>query len=252
MLKIIQKIFGTKNTVATTSYEKLQSKITKWKTEGVYPALYELPEAISFPDYFWKKVIQLYKETRADGHERAIAVFWADGELVLTDTVRGSTKSVQTKNQIKVSYEPILRNNKYEYYRRKIIVDEKTYSEKEVYYKKVPKKIASPLYLFNMHTHPPHEIGTGYGVSSSQLAGDYVGLKEYGYWSAQDIKSLVLSNAIVTGLITDTFHFIIRTNKTPSSVDFLEDSKINKKFLSEELYLAVYTGRFGEKIVRES
>ncbi len=251
MIKFLSELFRNKNSLRTESFNSWQKKMTKWRTNGVYPSLSELPQAFSFPDYFWKKVINLYKSTKSDGHERAISVFWVDGELVLTEVVRGGTSSVQSKNEIVVTYEPILRSGKYDYFSRKITIDGKTYSEKEVYHKKVPKKLESPIYLFNMHTHPPHGLDTGYQKTSfdtgNKLAGDYVGNSGYGYWSAQDVRSLIVSGAIITGLITDVFYLLVRSNQTPISVENFTDSMISNSYFKNELKMGVYAGRFGEK-----
>lgn len=252
MIKFLSDLFGGKNAIRTESFDSWQKKMTKWRTDSVYPALYDLPDAFSFPDYFWKRVINLYKSTKSDGHERAISVFWVDGELVLTEVIRGSTSSVQSKNEIAVTYDPILKSGKYDYFRRKITIDGKKYSEKEVYHKKVPKKLESPIYLFNMHTHPPHGLDGGFAPTqfeiSNKLAGDYVGNSGYGYWSAQDIKSLLTSGAIITGLVTDVFYLLVRSNQTPTSSEDLIDSIISDSYLKEQLKLGVYAGRFGEKV----
>ncbi len=248
---ILKTIFGGQDSIKTMSYYALYQRLQKWRGDGVYPAKYSLPDAITFPHDFWQKVISLYKQTSSDAHERAISVFWVDGELVLTDVVRGGKSSVQSKNQIKIAYEPILRKGRYDYYKRKIWVDDKIYSQREVYHKKVPKKLDPPLYLFNMHTHPPHELNSGYHARKSNLAGDYVGQNAYGYWSAQDIRSLLSSGAVVTGLVTDIFHFLIRTSDTPASADSLNDGIVTKDYLADNMSIGVYEGRFGEKIVRQ-
>ncbi len=248
---ILSKIF--KNDGSITFYQ-LRKNLVYWKSSGVYPANYSLPKGIKFSSDFWSQIIDLYKYTRKDGYERAISVFWVDGEVVLTSVVKGSKKSVKTKSGVKVAYQPIKRNNKYDYYWRKIWVNDKIYSKKKVYKSKVPKKIEKPVYLFNMHTHPPHEKSAGrysnYDLQEKRFGGDYRGQKSYSYWSAQDIKSLIKSSAIVTGVITDRLNLLIRTNETPGNVDFLKDSDVSRKYLSEELNLGVYEGDFKKTLWR--
>src|SRR5688572_9089221 len=163
------------------SFYQLYSKLRKWNDSKVFPYDYELPKAISFTPEFHKKVIELYKSTKYDGHERAISVFWADGDLILSSVVKGTTSSVTPKNNVSVQYTPI--PNKL-YYEKRVILDGKTYSKRDIYYKNIPKAI-EVKYLFNMHTHPPY---------------DYNGHTYYSFFSLQDIKSLYSSGAAITGM----------------------------------------------------
>ena len=86
MFKFIKNIFSS-DKIPSVSFYSLYQKILGWKQSNVYPFTYNLPEAISFPADFWEDVVKIYKMTLKDGLERAISVFWADGELILTSVV---------------------------------------------------------------------------------------------------------------------------------------------------------------------
>ncbi len=173
-------IFGKKQ---SSSFYEFYKRMVKWRESNVYPFSQNLPSSISFPDDFWSDVIDLYKETIKDGLERAISVFWADDELVITSIVRGSETSVSSNHSVNVRYVP--HPTKKEYLRKELLVDGSVKKRKDVYFKKVPKKVTVE-YLFNMHTHPP------YPMSSEE--------KKYSFFSAQDIRSLISSKAIISGL----------------------------------------------------
>lgn len=232
MLEFLTNIFTSDNSKKFTYY-KLYSNLRRWQDAGVYPAEYELPDAITFPSDFWKQTIQLYKYTRSDGLERAISVFWADGDLIVSSIVKGNEKSVTPKNNVSVKYSQ--HPTKREYARKEVFVDNKRYSRRDVYYKKIPKQV-EVKYLFNMHTHPPHKLSDGKTY--------------YSFFSAQDIKSLVKSNAVITGMIGDKLWLLFRTNSTPSNVEHLTDKDVTVQHLTQTLNIAIYSGEFKKKLTR--
>lgn len=151
----LKELFGGGS--SSMSYVTLYRKLMNWNQGGYYPSYSDLPEKISLPDDFWKRVEELHRLTVGDNHERAISVFWGDGDLILSSVVRGTESSVQTKGEVSIKYEPTRRT---EYYEKIVTIDGKVYSKREVYYKHLPKKIELK-YLFNMHTHPVHKVGDG-------------------------------------------------------------------------------------------
>ncbi|MBD3329368.1 hypothetical protein GF357_02640 [Candidatus Dojkabacteria bacterium] len=253
-MKILKKLFKTGGPKTTTFYQ-LYGKVREWKKSGVYPYPMNLPEAISLPGDFWTKIIKLYKQTRNDGYERSISVFWVDGEIILAAVVLGDKSKVKPRGSVKIAYEPILKDNKYDYYWKKIWVDDKVYSRKKVYHKKVPKKLEKPYYLFNMHTHPPHAKSVsayrGFERTETQIAGDYRGQAAYSYWSAQDIRSFLGSGAVVTGMISDRMHLLIRSSESPSDASDLADNGVTRSYLADTLKFGVYEGDFKKRLERE-
>lgn len=210
------------------SFYTLYSKLTQWAARGYIPYPHELPHVITFPQDFWSRVIQLYKETRGDSHERAVSVFWVDGELVTTPTVRGTTTTVQSNSEIKVEYG---KGRSSGYLERKIFVNGKVYSKKEISSKKIPKKI-DIHYLFNLHTHPPHR-------STETI--------QYSFFSEIDLNSFLSSRANITGMIGDKLWLLFKTNRTPST-NHLKNEQINVNTLTNQLNLAVYEGEFKAKL----
>jgi hypothetical protein len=204
----------------------------KWRESSVYPFLHNLPKQISFPYDFWSDVKKIHELTKKDGLERAISLFWADGELIVTSVVTGDEGSVKSNHSVNVKY--IHHPTRKDYLRKEVWVDGKVLKRKDVYYKKAPKKV-SVEYLFNMHTHPPH-------------VGDD-GNSRYSFFSAQDIRSLLSSNAVVTGLVSDKVWLLVRSSESPSSVD-ITDRDITIEYLKENLKFGVYVAEFNKKAIR--
>jgi hypothetical protein len=236
MFDVFTKLFQKDN---STSFYSLYKKMIGWREADVYPFPYNLSSSISFPSDFWKDVIKIYKETRKDGRERAISVFWADGELVLTSVVKGDERSVSSSHRVNVDY--IVHPTKKGYLRRKMLVDGKVVKKTDVYYKKAPKKVFVE-YLFNMHTHPAHQALDSSGEEKFS----------YGFFSTQDINSLISSKAVITGLVTDRLWLLIRTSETPSSINLkkLREEPITIEKL-KEWNIGVYEAGFKQRAVRK-
>jgi hypothetical protein len=225
---LLDIFFGSSD--STTSFYQLYNKLKDWKKAKVFPFTYNLPKSISFPNDFWKKIIKIQKQTLSDGNERAMSIYWADGELVVSPINTGNSSSVTSSGNISVSYKhhPTRKG----YFRKEVFLNSSLYKRVDVYEKKVPKKI-DVSYLFNMHTHPRHEDSNGVGY--------------YNFFSAQDIKSFINSNVTVTGLITDKLWLLMRTDKTPSNLVQLEDKDITIDRLNK-LEIGVYEGEFYKKL----
>jgi hypothetical protein len=230
-MSIFDFIFG--NRISTTSFDQLRGKIVKLRTSNLYPFVENLPQSISFPYDFWKDIIKIFKNTDSDGRERAFSIFWADGEVLFTEVKTGSDRMVKSGGSIQVKYSHHPTRNGYA--RKELYIDEKLEKRRDVYFKNVPKSL-EVQYLFNIHTHPKHskEDGSNY----------------YHFFSAQDIKSLISSKAIMTGLITDSVWILIRTSKTPNSVDTLVDSQVTPEYVEEVLHMGLYKAQFNKKAYR--
>jgi hypothetical protein len=235
-----------------TGYWTLYKNLSYWKKNRIYPNSYDLTTLISLTDNFWNEVINIYRSTKSDGRERAISVFWLDGELIVSSLTKGSETSVTPDGKVSVKYEPTSRK---EYYRKEIYVDEKLYSKQDIYYKKIPKQIELE-HLFSMHSHPPHEEDLWQNNDHTKIQkesyGDiYVGKNSFfSFFSLQDIKSLFASTNPVTGLVTDRLWLIFRTNQSIDLTNQLTDADVNLKTLTEEMQLVVYQGEFRKTLVR--
>lgn len=229
-MSILDLLFG--NNKSYTTFYKLYNKLKEWKKAGVYPFTYNLPNELSFPKDFWDKLVKIQRHTLSDGNERAISIYWADGELVVSPVNTGNEKSVTSKGNVSVKYSRHPTRN--DYYRKEVILNGSIYRKLDVYYKKVPKEI-DVAYLFNMHTHPHHENESGIGY--------------YNFFSAQDIRSFINSNVAITGLITDKLWILIRTDKTPDNLNQLNDRDITVDKLNQ-LNIGVYVGEFYKNLER--
>ncbi|MCK9369075.1 hypothetical protein M0R04_03885 [Candidatus Dojkabacteria bacterium] len=226
MLKQILKFF-LDDTQEKYSFFRLYSNLSTWQKSGHIPYESELPHEISFEPSFWKRVNQIRVETKNDNHERAFSVFMADNELILTENVKGTTKSVSSNNTVSVRY---IHGKKEGCLTREIYVDSSLYSSNEVYYKNVPKQI-SVSYLFNIHTHP-----------------EFKETKTYGYFSLVDINSFVNSKALVTGMIGEKFNLLMKSNKSPRALLNYEESEISKESLTNKCHFGVYEGEFQDNL----
>lgn len=230
-MSIFDFIFG--NNIRTTTFSQLHKKIVDLRAANLYPFPYNLPEAVSFPSDFWEDLVNIYRKTDTDGLERAFSVFWADGEVVLTEINTGSISSVKSGGSIQVKYSH--HPTKKGYARKELILDGRIIKKKDVYHKQIPKAL-EVQYLFNIHTHPKH----------TRSDGTYY----YNFFSALDIKSLLSSKAIMTGVVTDKLWLLIRTNKTPESADYLTDSQVTPEYVEDTLHIGVYRADFYKKALR--
>ncbi|HVX93211.1 MAG TPA: hypothetical protein VHA74_03820 [Candidatus Dojkabacteria bacterium] len=232
MLKKLLKFFFEDDNLRAISYYRLYSLLLQWAKDRRKPYSYELPNGISFPEDFWKNIVNLYHLTDTNGNERAVSVFWADGDLIFSTITEGNEKMVKSNSQVKITYTPKPNNN--QYYTKEVFVDGKRYLTKEIYYKNLPQKI-DITYLFNIHTHPAHSLN---------------GQKQYGIFSAQDIKSFVNSNALITGLIRDDFTLLFKTTKSIAMAEHLKDQDITEQTLTNKYGFVLYNGRFNQKLFK--
>ncbi len=209
--------------VRTWTYSTLAQNVKYYRKYNVLPDSLSLPDYLEFPYSFWQRVKDLRRYTDNDGHEYASSVYVIDNDIILTPFIRGEPHQVNIKYNIKWHYEPVDSAR----YVKKVYVNNEKVLEKTVYKYQIPKKLYS-IYLFSIHTHPYHaDIG------------------RYGYYSNQDMSSLVNSSAIAIGLITDKFNLVFKTNKSPKI--WTKQDNINISLL-KNLGFAVYQAGFGKKL----
>lgn len=230
-MSIFDFLFGSK--ISTTSFDSLRKKIIDLRKSNIYPFNDNLAESISFPNDFWDDLIKIFKKTDKDGLERAFSIFWADGEIVFSEVKTGSDRMVTSGGsiQVKYSHHPTRQG----YARKEVILNDSVLKRKDVFYEKVPKSL-DVQYLFNIHTHPKHTTDDGKVY--------------YNFFSAQDIKSLISSKAVITALITDKLWLLIRTKSTPSDVSNLLDSQVTPEYVQNTLHMGLYKANFNNKAYR--
>ncbi len=198
--------------------------LQKWKKFNKVPPASGWPSEISLGKDFWDGVIRLYKYTASNNHEYETSFFFVDGKTISTPPLKGEKSSVTSKHQLNVKYVP---KDKY-YYEKQIIIDGKILQKESVRINRLPKKIDLG-FLFNVHSHPAHYLDQG---------GQRI--KTYSFFSATDINSLIHSSSILSGLVTDEFWLVCKTDKTISRIgevgmEMLQ--RISNKAYSGDKYL---------------
>ena len=103
MFQFFKELF-TDNRIPSISFLDFYKKINRLKEDGLFPFEYNLPQAISLPESFWKEVVSIHKMTLGDGLEREISIFMVDGELIFTSVMKGQESSVTSNHNISVKY----------------------------------------------------------------------------------------------------------------------------------------------------
>ena len=234
----IAGLFGGENRIRIVPLYSLRHELISWRQSGHYPDYYHLPPGISFDTKFWERVKEIYRHTTTDKHERAVSVWYVDGEFVLTEQVRGSDSRVTIPGQrVQISYKPVKGTN---YGDRVIMFDGKGYAKRSVDIATIRQKSKQKLevsHLFHMHTHPPRERQDGSGTA------------RYSFFSHTDIKSFVGSKAAFAGLITDRLWLIAKTSETVSAYKGEESSALTPEVLTNKYKIKVYTAEFGRSAV---
>lgn len=236
----------------TMGYWTLYKKISKWSIDKFPPTAYEFTDLIELPDSFWSEVINIYRNTKSDGLERAISVFWGDGELLVTSLTTGNENSVTPKGKVYIQYVPTSRP---EYFRKEIYLNDKLFSKEDIYYKKMPEKIIVQ-HLFNMHSHPPHDKELWSNNDQTKIQKEsygniYVGNHNYySFFSKQDMIALFSSNNYVTGLVTDRLWLVFRTSQSIDITSRITDVDMSLKTMIEDMKLIVYQGEFRKRLSR--
>lgn len=235
----IKALFTYSNRVDNTGLFNLRNRIVGWTETGRYPASAELPPAISLDSDFWNRVTEIYRNTTADRHERAISVFWADGEFVLTESIRGETGKIDIPRQvIEVAYKPTSDN---QYAEKFVTVNGKVYTRRKILWKSLPagRKI-EVLSLFNMHTHPPHDVSTS-GTDTPW----------YSFFSLTDLNSFLGSRSVMTGMVTNKLWMLFKTANVKTDTSGVIEAELTPKVLLEQFGIKVYSGLFGSLLVSE-
>ncbi len=191
IVKYLAKVFAHSN---VWSYHILVAKLKMWQNANILPSPFELPDKIYFNSYFWQQVKWLYSLTYKDRHEREVSLFWVDGDLVFSKEIRGEESRVFSKHNLKVRYEPSTTKG---YFNKIVEINGDVVFKTSVYKDKLPKQIEI-FRIMSMHTHPPN-----FGENGS-------GQPRYSFFSATDINTLLRSNSIVMGLITDVVYLICK------------------------------------------
>lgn len=235
MWEVLKSMFQPSNSLRKVPMYSLRSKLAAWSKSGDLPSYGYLPSVIQFPPEFWERVTQISRHTAEDGHERAVTVWWADKEFVVTESFRGETSKVLLPQQVlSVKYDPIP-GSKYAY--RYIYVNKDVYSKKSILISDMAKiKKVEISFLFNMHTHPVH-------------VDPATGQRSYAMFSSIDIKGFLTSTPVITGLVTDKLWILLKTNRSAKTFEGEDWLAITPEMLTKDVGLKVYKAEFGKGAV---
>jgi len=232
MFSFLKNLF-VDNRIPSISFLEFYKKINRLKEDGLFPFEYNLPQAISLPESFWKEVVSIHKMTLKDGLEREISIFLADGELIFTAVIKGNESSVTSNHNISVKY--VQHPTRKGYFRKEIYMDGSIYKRRDVYYKDAPQKV-SIQYLFNLHTHPSY-------IAENEE-------KRFSFASKQDMVTQLQSKAIVSGLVTDKLWLFVRTSNTPDII-VMDESQISVDTLKSDMRMAIYCAELFKKAIKQ-
>jgi hypothetical protein len=234
MWDFLANLFSS-HSLRKVDFYSLRSKLADWSVHRSYPSYNVLPSVLVFPSEFWTRVTEIARHTVGDGHERAVTVWWADGEFVVTENIRGDTASVNIpENRIAVQYKPLSGTNRAE---RVITINNDVYSKRSISIYDMNKiKRVEVQYLFHMHTHPPRVDTT-------------TDQHTYALFSSIDLKGFLTSTAAMTGLVTDELWVLAKTNRSPRDFDGEPSLVVTPDMLTSQLGLKVYHAEFGRGAV---
>lgn len=233
--EIVKGLFSSRSVSKVPLYS-LRDKLKYWSSSRNYPSYYTLPVAISFSYEFWQRIKEIQRHTSIDGHERAIRVWWADDEFVVTESIRGEKARVNLPRQrVSVAYKPIKGTRRAE---RVVTVDGKVYSKREEDLESLKyKKKIEVSFICNLHTHPPHK-------------NESTGALSYSFFSQTDIKSFMTSSAALTGVVTDVLWLIAKTDLTPMQIPAeLSSIALTPEILTDQLKMKVFKAEYGRGAV---
>jgi len=71
------------------------------------------------------------------------------------------------------------------------------------------------------------------------------------FFSLQDVRSLIGSKVVVTGLVEGKLWLLVRTSESPSSVLWESDADITLESLKEDFRFGVYVAEFSGNAVKQ-
>lgn len=204
------------------NYAQFFKFLKAWRDANRYPAATAWPREIQLDAKAWDGIEKLHYLTGMDNHEYETAFFFIEGETYLTTPLRGSTNFVKANHSLQVKYH--ISPRKQQYF-RSVILDNRLLSKAMVAPNQLPRETELG-FLFNVHSHPEH-------INSR-------GERTYSFFSDTDVRSLLASEAMVTGLVTDSFWLVCKSDKAISKVGEVGEEmlrEISDKAFAGEAYL---------------
>lgn len=225
------------STNSSWDFHTFLKEVEKSSKTNIPPSLNQWPQIISLTTDIWNRLLKIKKYTGIENRERSASFFWADGDVVTSEYIRGDENSVKVSHSAQLKYNPTTNNN---YFEKQIIVDGKIVKKYTIELNKIPQE-PKIIPVFNVHTHPKN--------NSEDKA-------FYNFFSNTDINALMSSKSICSGLLIDQFWLIGKSERTNLNGDnsrLLE--RVNSRFtlLGEDVkgkYLQEFSNSTGIVIYR--
>lgn len=196
--------------------------LRKWREAKRFPPLTAWPKKIDLDKAGWEGVEKLNYLTGIDDHEYETSFFFMEGKTFLTTPLRGERHSVSANHSLEVKYSILPKSKKYE---RRVYLDGKIISKGQIDSRSVRKQTEIG-FLFNVHSHPKHI--------------NFEGKPTYSFFSDTDIRTLLGSQAMVSGLVTDEFWLVGKTDQVISQIGEIGENllrEISERAFAGEEYL---------------
>lgn len=203
--------------------------LKKWRDFKRNPPASGWPSEIRLDSKAWEGVQKLYNLTKMDNHEYETSFFFVEGETLLTTPMRGTRDQVSAKHSLQVKYQV---NQKKRMYDKQVIIDGKLVSSTPVKPEKLPNQ-TDVGFLFNIHTHPEHLNAAG------QIT--------YSFFSDTDMRTLISSSAMLTGVVTDKLWLACKTDRVISKV-----GEVGEELLREVSERAFAGDDYLDQVIREN
>lgn len=196
--------------------------LKKWRQAKRYPPASAWPKTIELDTKAWEGIKKLYTLTQMDNFEYETSFFYVGGETFQTTPLRGTRDHVSSSHSLQVKYDV---DQKRRVYIQNIVLDGKVVSREVIKPEKLDNNIQAG-YLFNIHTHPEHI--------------NQHGQQTYSFFSDTDIRTLLASDSLVSGLVTNVFWLVVKNDNAISQIGEVGQEllyAISEKAFAGEQYL---------------
>lgn len=202
-------------------FQDLTQKLSKFQSFDRLPNSYFWPYNIYVSKEIWEIIKKLRKWTDSVNTEYASTILNIDNQIIATPFTKGDATSVTSFHSIQLKYVPYSQTG----LKKEIYIDDKLQTISSINITQKPKKSTIQT-VFNIHSHPTYI--------------NQEGQKTYSFFSPVDINTLIHTNQVMMGVVTDMFWLVCKTDKTiktigQNGVDMLY--KISNTAFSGEKFL---------------
>lgn len=185
------------------NFDHLVKIIRSTNRTGEFIQKDDWPEKIDLHNHVWANILKLYTYTSTDSTEYELSFFYIGDDVVVSKPITGGEHRVSAHHSLEVNYQ----EEKGKYVRSvfldEVVVDVSVVDEVPV------EQEEETGFLFNIHSHPIHL--------------NYEGERVYTFFSPTDIRTLLNSKYLLTGLITDELWIACKTDQSISEIGDREE-----------------------------